>query len=58
MQLDKELREFVLREHGLQEALQEHIDESSVHGLVLKHVKDSQDALSCGICSNYVFQLI
>lgn len=58
MQLDEELGEFVLREHGLQEALQEHVDESPVHGLVLKHVKDSEDALSCSVCSDDVFQLI
>ena len=41
MQLDKELGELVLGEHCLQEALQENVDEPSVHGLVLEHVEDA-----------------
>lgn len=58
MQLDKELREFVLGEHRLQEALQENVDQPAVHGLVLKHVEDAENALSCGVRSNDVLQLI
>lgn len=58
VQLDKELGEFVLREHRLQEALQENVDQSAVHGLVLKHVEDAEYALSRGVCSDDVLQLI
>jgi len=58
VQLDKELGEFVLREHGLQEALEEHVDEPPVHGLVLKHIKDAEYALSCGVRSDDVLQFI
>lgn len=58
VQLDKELREFVLGEHRLQEALQENVDQPAVHGLVLKHVEDAENALSCGVRSNDVLQLI
>lgn len=58
VQLDKQLREFELREHGLQEAFQEHVHEAPVHGLMLKHVEDAQDALPCGVRSDDVLQLI
>lgn len=58
MQLDEELGELVLRKHGLQEALQEHVDQPPVHGLVLKHVEDAEDPLSGGFCSDDVFQFI
>lgn len=58
VQLDKELGEFILREHGLQEALQENVDETTVHGLVLKHVEDAQYALPRGVRPDDVLQLI
>lgn len=58
VQLDKELGELVLREHGLQEALQEHVDQPAVHGLVLEHVEDAQDALPGGVGANDVLQLV
>ena len=58
VQLDEELRELVLREHGLQEALQEHVDQPSVHGLVLKHVEYAKDALPRCVRTNDVLQLI
>lgn len=58
VQLHEELGEFVLRKHGLQEALQEHVHQPPVHGLVLEHVEDAEDPLSGGLCSNDVFQFI
>lgn len=41
VQLDKELGEFVLGEHCLQETLEENVDQPTVHWLVLEHVKDA-----------------
>lgn len=58
VQLDKELGELVLREHGLQEALQEDVDQPPVRGLVLEHVEDAQDALARGFRADDVFQLV
>ena len=58
MQLDKELRELVLREHGLKEALQEDVDQPAVHGLVLEHVEDAQDAFPGGIRADDVLKLV
>lgn len=58
VQLDKELGEFVLGEHRLQEALQENVDQPTVHGLVLKHVEDTEDAFSRGVRSDDVLQLV
>lgn len=58
MQLDEQLGELILREHGLQEALQEHVHQAPVHGLVLEHVEDAEDALSRGVRSDNVLQLV
>lgn len=58
MQLDKELGELALREHGLQEALQQHVDQPPVQLLVLEHVEDAQDALACRLRPDDVLQLI
>lgn len=58
VQLDEELREFVLREHRFQEALQENVDQPAVHGLVLEHVEDAEDALSRGVRPDDVLQLV
>lgn len=58
MQLDEQLGEFVLGKHRLQEALQEHVDQAAVHGLVLEHVEDPEYALPRGVRSNDVLQLI
>ena len=58
VQLDEELGELVLREHRLQEALQEHVDEPTVHGLVLEHVEDPEDAFPRGVRSDDVLQLV
>lgn len=58
VQLDKQLGEFILGKHGLQEALQENVDQAAVHGLVLEHVEDAQDALPGGVCPDDVLQLI
>lgn len=58
VQLDEQLGEFELGEHGLQEALQEDVDQAAVHGLVLKHVENAEDALSGGVCADDVLQLI
>lgn len=58
MQLDEQLGELVLGEHGLQEALQEHVDQAAVHGLVLEHVEDAQDALPGGVRPDDVLQLV
>lgn len=58
VQLDEQLGEFELGEHGLQEALQEDVDQAAVHGLVLEHVKDAEDALPGGVRADDVLQLI
>lgn len=58
VQLDEQLGEFELGEHGLQEALQEDVDQAAVHGLVLKHVKDAEDALPGGVRADDVLQLV
>lgn len=58
VQFHKELRELVLRKHGLQKALQKHIDQPAIHGLVLEHVEDPQDALPRGVCPDDVLQFI
>lgn len=58
MQLDEQLGEFELGEHGLQEPLQEHVDQAAVHGLVLKHVENAQDALPGGVGADDVLQLV
>lgn len=58
VQLDEELGELVLREHGLQEALQEDVDQPPVHGLVLEHVEDAQDTLPGGVGADDVLQLV
>lgn len=58
MQLDKQLGKFVLGEHRLQEALQENVDQPTVHGLVLKHVEDTEYAFSRGVCADDVLQLV
>lgn len=58
VQLDEQLGEFVLRKHRLQEALQENVDQAAVHGLVLEHVEDAQDALPGGVRADDVLQLI
>lgn len=58
VQLDEQLGEFELGEHGLQEALQEDVDQAAVHGLVLEHVEDAEDALPGGVRADDVLQLI
>lgn len=58
VQLDEQLGEFVLGKHRLQEALQENVDQAAVHGLVLEHVEDAQDALPGGVGADDVLQLI
>lgn len=58
VQLDEELGELELGEHGLQEALQENVDQAAVHGLVLEHVEHAEDALPGGVCADDVLQLI
>lgn len=58
VQLDEQLGEFVLGKHGLQEALQENVNQAAVHGLVLEHVENAQDALPGGVCADDVLQLI
>lgn len=58
VQLDEQLGELVLGEHRLQEALQENVDQAAVHGLVLEHVEDPQDALPGGVRPDDVLQLI
>lgn len=58
VQLDEQLGELELGEHGLQEALQEDVDQAAVHGLVLEHVEDAQDALPGGVRADDVLQLV
>lgn len=58
MQLDEELRELVLVEHGLQEALEEDVGQAAVKLLVLEHVEDPQDAFTRGIGPDDVLQLV
>lgn len=58
VQLDKQLGEFELGKHRLQEALQENVDQAAVHGLVLKHVENTEDALPGGVCADDVLQLV
>lgn len=58
MQLDEELGELALREHGLQEALQQHVHQPPVQLLVLEHVEDAQDAFTGGLRPDDVLQLV
>lgn len=58
VQLDEQLGEFELGKHRLQEALEEDVDQAAVHGLVLKHVENAEDALPGGVCADDVLQLI
>lgn len=58
VQLDEELGELALGEHGLQQALQEHVDQPAVQLLVLEHLEDAQDALAGGVRADDVLQLV
>lgn len=58
MQLDEQLGELVLREHGFEKPLQEDVGQAAVQLLVLEHFKDPEDALACGFCPDDVLQLV
>ena len=58
VQLDEELGELALGEHGLQQALQEDVHQPPVQLLVLEHLEDAQDALPGGVRADDVLQLV
>lgn len=58
MQLDEQLGELVLREHGFEKPLQEDIDQAAVQLLVLEHFKDPEDALARGFRPDDVLEFV